>query len=91
MEAETILPSDIFLDIINLLNDIAPIISAITAVVIAIFAWRTWKISNIQHKMCHDPDLRVYSWPELSAGERLTSSESTEGAESIGYSVVLAS
>lgn len=36
------------------------IISAISTTLIAIFAWRSWKISIQQHKMYYDPDLRVY-------------------------------
>lgn len=46
----------------------AIIVSAIAAITIALFTWRTWlvsnaqhKLSNEQHKLYHDPDLAVFS------------------------------
>ncbi|UCG53874.1 MAG: hypothetical protein JSV32_04495 [Dehalococcoidia bacterium] len=37
------------------------IISVIATVILAIFTWRTWRISNEQHKLYHDPDLSIFS------------------------------
>lgn len=44
------------------------VISAISTTVIAIFAWRSWKIFSQQHKMYHDPDLRVYPLSQSQKG-----------------------
>ena len=37
------------------------IISVFATVILALFTWRTWRISNEQHKLFHDPDLAIFS------------------------------
>jgi hypothetical protein len=44
--------------------DIGVIVSTAATAAIAVFAWRTWKLSDAQHKLYNDPELRIHPWPE---------------------------
>jgi hypothetical protein len=68
----------------------SPIIMAIATIFLALFTWRTWKISNEQHKLYHDPDLNAHPLVQPEAGETPFSFESLNEADLIiDYSIVL--
>jgi hypothetical protein len=66
-------------------------IMAIATVFLAIFTWRTWKISAEQHKLYHDPDLTIYPLIQPEAGEKSFSSKLLNETSNIhiNYSVIL--
>jgi hypothetical protein len=39
-------------------------VMAAAALATVVFAWRTWKLSDAQHRLQHDPELKIYAWPE---------------------------
>jgi hypothetical protein len=39
-------------------------LTAVATAVMAVFAWRTWKLSDLQHKLYNDPELMIHPWPE---------------------------
>jgi len=64
---------------------------AVATAFLALFTWRTWKISNEQHKLYHDPDLTTYPLIRIEAGEKFFSTESLQktSAIRINYSIIL--
>ncbi|TES84361.1 MAG: hypothetical protein E3J92_01540 [Dehalococcoidia bacterium] len=64
-------------------------IMSIATALLAIFTWRTWKISAEQHKLYHDPDLTTYCYTEPETGEKTASKGSFKDADAITYDVIL--
>jgi len=66
---------------------ITTLLSTCAVIVMAIFTWKMWKISSLQHKMYHDPDLKCFCYPFKYNSESLQ--PFMKEANSISYEIIL--